>query len=429
MKRILILVTIQLLNSINAQPDTIWTKTFGGQSYDLGHDLQLCSDGGFIIGGSTNSFGDMNQKDIWIIRTDSSGDTLWTKRLGGNEEEDTESILVTNDNNYLIVGRTRSFGNGLEAWIIKMDDNGDTLWSKLYGGSQNDVLKSVVNNSENELVLTGYTTINNNTEMWILKIDSAGNTIWDKHYGSTATEIGNDIFLNNDSTMIIVGYIFTDNADLLIMEIDTDGDTLWTKTYGGNDTDEGYDIIHSNYDNLMIGGMTYSWGDVSADALILEVDILGNMLWANTYGGFNADFCNSIVRTDSSEYVFTGITGSYGAGDYDIWLVKTGTAIIETEKTNHFIQSYAIFQNYPNPFNPITTIQYELPQRSDVQFTIYDLLGKKVTTLVSETQGAGYKSAQWNATNDNGQQVSAGVYFYQIRAGDFVQIKKMILLK
>ena len=80
--------------------------------------------------------------------------------------------------------------------------------------------------------------------------------------------------------------------------------------------------------------------------------------------------------------------------------------------------------NYPNPFNPITTIQYELPQRSDVQITIYDLLGREVTMLVSETQDAGYKSIQWNASN-----VPSGTYFYQIKTGEYVQIRKMILLK
>jgi len=93
---------------------------------------------------------------------------------------------------------------------------------------------------------------------------------------------------------------------------------------------------------------------------------------------------------------------------------------------------YALYQNYPNPFNPITTIQYELPQRSDVHLSIYDLLGREVTTLVSETQEAGYKSVQWDATNS-----SSGMYFYQIHvhdpdavgAGDYVQTRKMVVLK
>jgi len=91
---------------------------------------------------------------------------------------------------------------------------------------------------------------------------------------------------------------------------------------------------------------------------------------------------------------------------------------------NEYSICYSLAQNYPNPFNPVTTIQYELPQRSDVQITIYNLVGREVTTLISETQNAGYKSVQWDASG-----FSSGMYFYQIRAGEFVQTRKMVLLK
>ena len=91
--------------------------------------------------------------------------------------------------------------------------------------------------------------------------------------------------------------------------------------------------------------------------------------------------------------------------------------------------AFALHHNHPNPFNPITTIQYDLPNRSDVQITIYNLLGRDVATLVSENQDVGYKSVQWDATNNAGQPVSAGMYFYQIRAGEFVLTRKMILIK
>ena len=104
-----------------------------------------------------------------------------------------------------------------------------------------------------------------------------------------------------------------------------------------------------------------------------------------------------------------------------------GIVSITDEKT--LPKDYKLYQNHPNPLNPTTTIQYELPQRSEVQITIYDLLGREVTTLVSELQDAGYKSVQWDATNSNGQQVSTGVYLYQIKAGDFLQTRKMVLLR
>jgi hypothetical protein len=91
--------------------------------------------------------------------------------------------------------------------------------------------------------------------------------------------------------------------------------------------------------------------------------------------------------------------------------------------------TFAIHQNHPNPFNPVTTLQYDLPEDAMVNITIYDMMGRVVSNLVSSQQNAGYKSVQWNATNNKGQPVSAGLYLYTIQAGNYTQTKKMVLLK
>ena len=109
--------------------------------------------------------------------------------------------------------------------------------------------------------------------------------------------------------------------------------------------------------------------------------------------------------------------------------INAGSPTLSFNNEQSISNVYLFDQNYPNPFNPITKLQYELPENSFVNITVYDLLGKKVKTLVNTTQDAGYKSVIWNATNDYGKPVSAGVYLYQIQAGEFVQTKKMVLLK
>ena len=106
-----------------------------------------------------------------------------------------------------------------------------------------------------------------------------------------------------------------------------------------------------------------------------------------------------------------------GSGEYILRIV------------NPLPEDFTILQNFPNPFNPLTTLRYSLPENSFVNITIYDLLGRHVKTLINQTQEAGHKSVIWNATNDDDKSVSAGIYFYQIRAGEFVQTKKMVLLK
>ena len=90
---------------------------------------------------------------------------------------------------------------------------------------------------------------------------------------------------------------------------------------------------------------------------------------------------------------------------------------------------FTLHQNYPNPFNPVTTLRYDLPENGNVNITIYDMLGRQVKALINQNQYAGYRSVVWNATNNYGEPVSAGIYLYQIQAGEYMQTKKMVLLK
>jgi len=99
------------------------------------------------------------------------------------------------------------------------------------------------------------------------------------------------------------------------------------------------------------------------------------------------------------------------------------------DEINQSPHTFNLYNNYPNPFNPVTTFRYDLPENSHVTITIYDMLGREVKTLINQTQDAGFKSVIWDATNDYGKPVSAGVYLYKIQAGEFVQTRKMVLLK
>jgi len=116
-------------------------------------------------------------------------------------------------------------------------------------------------------------------------------------------------------------------------------------------------------------------------------------------------------------------------------LEKTGEIVVPS--TDRFTlkrelvlpETFGLYQNYPNPFNPITTLRYDLPEQAFVTLTIYDMLGREIVQLVNTTKEAGIKVVQWDSTDNMGNPVSAGVYLYQIQAGEFVQTKKMVLLK
>jgi len=201
-------------------------------------------------------------------------------------------------------------------------------------------------------------------------------------------------------------------------------------------------IDASNVDN---GSITFSWGessDANDDSLyyfmrVTSVEI-GNYdidtsatSFSVAYADIIEDMTDNNVTVATIEwtvYVTDGID-TVEADNAPFTVVIDGGYAMSTFSEALIPEAFALHQNYPNPFNPITTLRYDLPENSFVNITVYDLLGKKVKTLVNTTQNAGFKSVIWNATNNQGNPVSAGVYLYKIQAGEFVQTKKMVLLK
>ena len=156
---------------------------------------------------------------------------------------------------------------------------------------------------------------------------------------------------------------------------------------------------------------------------------IGHVLWDFDDSYPVSDFSPTHIYTKPGEYRVTLLIwdepGRGARAEHFITIESLGT-----DESNPGIPTdYKLSQNYPNPFNPITTLRYDLPEQSMVNIIIYDLLGRQVRTLLNQTQDAGYRSVIWNATNDYGKPVSAGVYLYKIQAGEFVQTRKMVLLK
>ena len=143
----------------------------------------------------------------------------------------------------------------------------------------------------------------------------------------------------------------------------------------------------------------------------------------------SSNTANSEVEID---FTIVELTDMYGNPYLDYESIPGVFYILETmsySETNILPGEFQLAQNYPNPFNPVTTLHYDLPENSHVKITIFDMLGGEVKTLINKTQDAGSKSVIWNATNDYGKSVSAGIYLYQIKAGEHLQTKKMVLLK
>ena len=187
-----------------AQAQTSWWRTYGGTSYDCGNSVQQTSDSGYIVACETYSLGPVT-RDVYLIKTDASGDTLWT-RIYGRDEDQGLSVQQTSDGGYIVAGETYPFGAAMrDVYLIKTDANGDTLWTRTYGGTSEDFCYSVWQTADGGYIIVGRTESYGagRDDVWLLKTDANGDTLWTRTYGGTSYEGGNSVRQTPDGGYII----------------------------------------------------------------------------------------------------------------------------------------------------------------------------------------------------------------------------------
>ncbi len=253
-----------------------WEQTYGGSGSDEGYSVQQTTDGGYIICGYTTSFGN-GGTDVYVIKTDFQGNTLWTQTYGGTGNDRGKSIQQTTDGGYIICGETKSFGNGLyDFYLIKTDGSGNQLWSQTWGDTLEDNGYSVEQTTDGGYILCGRTrsVINGMTNVYIIKTDSQGNTLWTQTYGgTTGGETGKSVKQTSDGGYIICGW---KDMNLYLIKTDNVGDSLWTKTYVGNG-DGGNSVQQTTDGGYIICGYTDSFGNGSEDIYLIKTDSQGNI--------------------------------------------------------------------------------------------------------------------------------------------------------
>lgn len=467
---LMILSLLASLASADASPDTLWTRTFGGGEYDWGWDVQETSDGGHIIVGDTRSFGS-GSSDIWLIKTDNGGDPLWTRTFGGLGEEHGYSVRQTDDEGYVIVGTTSSYGaGGYDIWLIKTNSLGNPSWTKTFGGSAWDWGWSVRPTSDDGYILTGYTESYGpgSSAVWLIKTDSAGDTLWTRTFGGSSSEWGESVEQTTDGGYIIAGNTYSYGAgssDVWLIKTDSLGASQWTRVVGGSNSDQARSVRQCANDTYIVAGHTRSYGAGSYDAWLIKTDSSGDTLWTKTFGGIDDDRGSSVRETADAGYVIVGYTKSYGAGDYDVWLIKTdsvgdslwtetfggrdldrGRSVEQTADGGYIVvgdtycyeageynvwllrlgstcaidaeaalgSTLSHVHNSPNPFGSATDIILSSPFDQDISLTIYDATGRLVRRFCQRAR-SGRNRIAWDGRDDESSGLASGTYFYSIR--------------
>ena len=303
-----------------------WTRTFGGISSDRASSIQQTTDGGYILAGSTKSFS-AGKTDAWLIKTDTIGNQVWAKTFGGSEWDYGSSVQPASDGGYILVGSTKSFGSGeSDAWLIKTDTNGNQVWDKTFGGSNSDAVHSVQPTTDGGYILAGSTRSfgGDNTDAWLIKTDANGNQVWAMTFGGSEWDYAFSVRLTTDGGYIVAGETESFGGDdAWMIKTDASGNQVWSKTFGGSEWDAALSVQQTTDGGYIIAGSTASFGAGDSDVWLIKTDTNGNQVWAKTFGGSGSDQASSVQQTTDGGYIVAGGTDSFGVGLDDGWLIKT----------------------------------------------------------------------------------------------------------
>ncbi len=438
---------------LNPNGNILWQRTFGGNADDYLFSVQQTIDGGFILGGHSNSniSGDKTENsqgdfDYWIIKLDNSGNIQWQNTIGGNGIDIINKIVETDEGNFLIGGHSTSaisgdrtvFKNGFrDVWLVKLDLNGGIIWQKSYG--YNDVtLTGLAKTIDGGFILSstifGITPIHD--AFWALRLDSFGNQIWSKIIGGDKSDWFPKINPTTDGGYIIAGASDSDafgdksensqgSFDYWVVKLDENGNVVWENTIGGSEPEQPDSIIQCldgsylvcGYSSSNISGDKTQNSQGSSDYWFLKLNSVGIIEWQNRVGGEEADHRAKAIQAVDGSYVIGGYSSSNISGDktensrgeYDFWIVKHAASLGINE--NPFATTITL---YPSPAK--NTLQLNTQDKTIDQVNIYTMTGSKVLQLNVDTV---------SPTVDVSS-LASGVYYLQLYSGKNVALKKFV---
>ena len=408
----------------NSLGDTLWTKTYGGKLCSEGYSVQQTNDGGYIIAGMTNyCVIDSPTIDVFLIKTNSLGDTLWTKTYGDTYDDIGYSVQQTSDDGYIITGSTFSFGAGLEdVYLIKTNANGDTIWTKTYGGTSHDYGRSVQQTTDGGYIIAGNTTSfgAGGIDVYLIKTNANGDTIWTKTYSGTDWDESRSVQQTSDSGYIIAGLTknFGGAIFVYLIKTNTNGDTLWTKTYGGSESDAGYSVQQTSDNGYIITGYTYSFGAEMGDVYLIKTNENGDTLWTKTYGGIYNEKGWSVQQTSDGGYIIAG--GTVILASWDVYLIKTDINGNVSGIFNNSFSKKDVINIYPNPNNGVFNLTVNTPDKCNLFIELMNVYGQIV-----------YKNYVKNILKFNDEievsELSKGVYYLRLKTENGIRVKKLII--
>jgi len=267
-------------------------------------------------------------------------ETKWEKFYGGSYDDKAKSVVST-ETGFVIAGWTRSSGNGgKDLLVINIDKEGNKIWEKTYGSTEDDSANVVITNGKDGFVLAGVTTVKESgyTHIWFLGLDKNGEKKWERMQGGASLDCATKIISTKDGGYMLVGALEAKgdhDRDMLALKVDSKGNKEWHATYGGRYYDDmAYGVIATPDEGYILVGYTKCKGAGEEDLYVVKTDKYGTMKWEKTFGGAGSDIGRSISVTPDGRYIVCGTTRSKGFGEEDMYVIKIdNTGNPEWEKT------------------------------------------------------------------------------------------------
>ncbi len=406
----------------------LWHNTYGWINIDQLYSIEETNDSGLVVVGYTNSFG-FGGYDMYLIKTDRLGNVEWWKTYGGNNWDFAYSVKQTNDGGYILAGGTYSYGAGDEdMFVVKTNSIGDTLWTKTYGGAEQDEAKSIIQTADGGYILTGFTKSFGDAsgDIYTIKTDANGDTLWTYKFQGIYEDFSNQIIEKNNGDFIIGGSsksIGMGGYDGVKIILNSAGNVIFSNYYGGSNDEEFYSIAESVGGRFAMLGYTKSYG-VGLNDFVLYIENPYNGFHSGTFGGTNIDIGKSIKNTKDNGYIICGNSASYSALDH-IYLIKTDSngvasasiGIINTGVNNFNHRKSDLINIYPNPSSSYIEINKEKINSKNLLITLYNIFGEIVWSQKSEA----------DKTRIDISFLSNGVYYLKVDADSIVISEKIII--
>jgi uncharacterized delta-60 repeat protein len=419
----------------NSSGVELWVAIYEGPAIgsDIAYDLAIDGDGNVYVTGSSAGITTMN--DYTTIKYNSNGIQQWVARYNGpaNANDGGNAIKVDGIGNVYVIGTSSGSGTFSDITTIKYNTGGDEQWVRRYDGPENssDMGNALVLDAQGNVIVTGYSTqTGTQRDYTTIKYNSSGTEQWTRFYNGSASQndIVHGITVDNQNNIYITGEsIGTGSSfDYATIKYNPAGVEQWVTRYNGTENlaDIAWDIEVDAQGNSYITGGSDGSG-TSRDYTTIKYNTSGVEQWLQRYSGTGngGDLALRLSLDDQNNVHITGQSIETGTAD-DYVTIKYSQATGIQNISSEIPDNFSLSQNYPNPFNPSTKIKFDIPKSSFVKLAVYDMLGKKVSSLVYNELKAGTYEYTFDAAEYN-----SGVYFYKLETDGFVETKKMLYIK